>query len=63
MKNEVGKQRAITLKKHYPEDVAYYISPMEGQDYIAAATAHKRMMLIDKICPGFVDEIQGLLMK
>lgn len=56
---EVGKQRAITLKKHYPEDVAYYISPMEGQDYIAAATAHKRMMLIDKICPGFVDEIQG----
>lgn len=56
---EVGKQRAITLKENYPEDVAYYISPMEGQDYISAATAHKRMMLIDKICPGFVDEIQG----
>lgn len=56
---EVGKQRAITLKKNYPDDVAYFISPMEGQDYIAAATAHKRMMLIDKICPGFVDEIQG----
>ncbi len=56
---EVGKQRAITLKENYPEDIAYYISPMEGQDYISAATAHKRMMLIDKICPGFVDEVQG----
>ncbi|WP_010497419.1 C45 family autoproteolytic acyltransferase/hydolase [Paenibacillus elgii] len=56
---EVGKQRAITLKENYPEDVAYYISPIEGQDYISAATAHKRMMLIDQICPGFVDEIQG----
>ncbi|SHE15114.1 Predicted choloylglycine hydrolase [Chlamydia abortus] len=31
----------------------------EGHDYIPAATAHKRMMLIDKICPGFVDEVQG----
>ncbi|NEN82330.1 C45 family autoproteolytic acyltransferase/hydolase [Paenibacillus elgii] len=56
---EVGKQRAITLKENYPEDIAYYISPMEGQDYISAATAHKRMMLIDKISPGFVDEVQG----
>ncbi|WCF10924.1 hypothetical protein NDS46_14215 [Paenibacillus thiaminolyticus] len=53
------EQRAITLKQHYPEDILYYIRPMEGQDYISAATAHKRMMLIDKICPGFTDEIQG----
>lgn len=56
---EVGKQRAITLKQNYPEDILYYISPMEGQDYISAATAHKRMMMIDKICPGFTDEVQG----
>ncbi|SHE15115.1 Uncharacterised protein [Chlamydia abortus] len=25
---EVGKQRAMTLKQHYPEDVPYFISPM-----------------------------------
>ncbi|OPA75132.1 choloylglycine hydrolase [Paenibacillus selenitireducens] len=56
---EVGKQRAITFKKNYPEDIPYFISPMEGQDYITAATAHKRMMMIEKICPGFTDEIQG----
>lgn len=56
---EVGKQRAITLKQHYPEDILYYIRPMEGQDYISAATAHKRMMIIDKICPGFTEEVQG----
>ncbi|MEZ2660903.1 C45 family autoproteolytic acyltransferase/hydolase [Aneurinibacillus aneurinilyticus] len=56
---EVGKQRAITLKENYPDDIPYFIRPMEGQDYISAATAHKRMMLIDKICPGFVDEVQG----
>lgn len=56
---EVGKQRAITLKENYPDDIPYFIRPMEGKDYISAATAHKRMMLIDKICPGFVDEIQG----
>ncbi|MFD3259026.1 C45 family autoproteolytic acyltransferase/hydrolase [Paenibacillus lentus] len=56
---EVGKQRAITFKEKYPQDIAYFISPMEGQDYISTVTAHKRMMLIDKICPGFVDEIQG----
>lgn len=56
---EVGKQRAITFKKNYPDDIPYFTSPMEGQDYISAATAHKRMMMIDKICPGFTDEIQG----
>ncbi|CAH0119707.1 hypothetical protein PAE9249_02213 [Paenibacillus sp. CECT 9249] len=56
---EVGKQRAATLKEYYPEDLNYFMSPMEGQDYISAATAHKRMMLIDNICSGFVDEVQG----
>lgn len=56
---EVGKQRAITLKENYPEDIPYFISPMDGQEYLSAAIAHKRMMMIDKICPGFVDEIQG----
>ncbi|MGG1632999.1 C45 family autoproteolytic acyltransferase/hydolase [Paenibacillus sp. NRS-1760] len=56
---EVGKQRAITMKENYPDDIPYFISPMEGQDYISLATAHRRMMLIDKICPGFVDEVQG----
>lgn len=56
---EVGRQRAITLKENYPEDISYFISPMEGRDYLSPAIAHKRMMLIDKICPGFVDEIQG----
>lgn len=56
---EVGKQRAITLKENYPDDIPYFISPMEGQSYISAATAHRRMMTIDKICPGFADEIQG----
>ncbi|GIP30379.1 choloylglycine hydrolase [Paenibacillus sp. J23TS9] len=56
---EVGKQRAVTLKEHYPDDIAYFISPMEGQNYISAAQAHKKMMMIDSICPGFTDEIQG----
>ncbi|MBE9916860.1 choloylglycine hydrolase [Paenibacillus donghaensis] len=56
---EVGKQRAITFKESYPDDIAYFISPMEGRDYISAAQAHKRMMMIDSICPGFVDEVQG----
>ncbi|MFF2154206.1 hypothetical protein ACFVVQ_02745 [Paenibacillus chitinolyticus] len=56
---EVGKQRAITMKEHYSEDIPYFISPMEGQSYISALTARKRMISIDKICPGFVDEIHG----
>lgn len=56
---EVGKQRAITMRESYPGDIAYYINPMPGQDYISAAQAHKRMMMIDRICPGFTDEIQG----
>ncbi|BFH60336.1 hypothetical protein [Paenibacillus azoreducens] len=30
---EVGKQRAITFKESYPDDIAYFISPMEGRDY------------------------------
>lgn len=56
---EVGRQRAITFKEFYPNDIAYYTSPIEGQDYISAAKAHKRMMMMDSICPGFTDEIQG----
>ncbi|MFE0558467.1 hypothetical protein ACFW1P_21360 [Paenibacillus sp. NPDC058910] len=55
----VGKQRAITMKEHYSEDIPYFTSPIEGQNYITASTAHKRMILIEKICSGFVDEIQG----
>ncbi|RJG22638.1 choloylglycine hydrolase [Paenibacillus thiaminolyticus] len=56
---EVGKQRAITFKEHYPEDIDYYITPMEGKDFLCSTEAHKRMMMIDKMCPGFTDEIQG----
>lgn len=56
---EVGKQRAITFKEHYPEDIDYFITPMEGEDFLCAKEAHKRMMVIDKTCPGFTDEIQG----
>ncbi|MDP5274264.1 C45 family autoproteolytic acyltransferase/hydolase [Chengkuizengella axinellae] len=56
---EVGKQRAITFKEYYSEDISYYTTPMEGRDYLPAAEAHKRMMMIDRICPGFTDEIQG----
>lgn len=32
---------------------------MEGKDFLSATEAHKRMMMIDKICPGFTDKIQG----
>ncbi|MDX8363386.1 C45 family peptidase [Cytobacillus sp. IB215316] len=56
---DIGKQRGITFKEHYSQDISYYTTPLEGQDYLPAALVHKRMMMIDKICPGFIDEIQG----
>ncbi|GIP00635.1 hypothetical protein J14TS5_57200 [Paenibacillus lautus] len=42
---EVGKQRAITMKEHYSEDIPYFTSPIKGQNYITASTSHKRMIL------------------
>lgn len=56
---EVGKIRGETLKQ-YPEEVAYYTSPFDGNEYLAQKEVQKVMKMFDRYCPELNDEISGL---
>ena len=57
---EVGRQRALTMKKAMPDDIRYFVQSAEdGDTVISARLANDRMKAIDKACPGLTNEIEG----
>lgn len=57
---EIGKLRAITMKKYMPQDISYFVRAEKEADRAGCAElAHARMRAIEMACPGLTDEIEG----
>ena len=55
---EIGQFRGETIKK-YADELAFFTSPLKGEEFLSVAEVNKIMKVYDEFCPGLNQEILG----